>query len=119
MWSVMIERSAGLQAEARMLQKHARLLRSRAREARVVRRGGRPLQGGSDGELRSVIDLISGAALCIDCIVRKANISPVHAEEILVKIGRHFRILDVAACAGCLGDTTIYGFAARAEDGSR
>jgi hypothetical protein len=65
--------------------------------------------GGRDNALRAVIEMISDAALCIDCIVRKANVGSARVEEVLGEVGRHYKIVDLAACHGCLRVMTIYG----------
>jgi hypothetical protein len=67
MWTlIMIGRSIRLQAEARTSRSRSRFLKPPAKEARAVSRDARPIQGGSSDELRSVIDLIADAALCIE-----------------------------------------------------
>jgi hypothetical protein len=77
----------------------------------VVFRGGRPLQGGSGEDVRSVVDLLFTATLCIECVIRKVNVSPARAEELLAQIACRFRVVDIGTCDWCLTGTITYGLA--------
>ena len=106
--------SAILLATARAIQGDSLTLMIRAQEARGARR----LHGASDlggpGELDASLmaTLISGAALCDDCLSRKTGVLQFRVNDVLHSIGRTMKLRSwVGRCGGCLGVTTVHRIA--------
>ena len=99
-WDRTMTRSKVLIATARATCAETLILRVRAQEVCGVRR----LQGGSDADVRRVVDVITDGEgpLCTDCIASKTSLSTARVEMILAELRRHFRTASVGECDGCL-----------------
>lgn len=68
----------------------------------------RPIRGGAD-EGAFVVQTITGAPLCGDCISRKTGLTAAQIESILVRVGATISIAaDTRRCAACLAVKRTY-----------
>jgi hypothetical protein len=97
---------------------HAELARACAVSRRLIERGHhrrlsssyprlRAISGGSDAGLIAVV--ITGAALCLDCITKKTGVPAPEADALLVKIAATLKLVSLPGrCDSCLDQRTTF-----------
>jgi|SRR5215470_2153750 len=108
----LLARAATLHAELEEVCAESRALIERGRVCRLtsIYSRVRPIHGGSD--LPLVMDVISEAALCLECIAKKTGLQRVAVDDLLKRLAEIVWLrIRPRRCDGCLQSRTTFGIA--------